>query len=150
MTIYQILSRAACLKSISSQFCGNTSHFYKLSIGWCCLHFFLWWCIDFSCLVVFKNFIHNLYLDTMDLENQKIADCLRGTVNVLGKYVLSNPYVAVHIFSKHAAWVCIAQYLLVEQVYHYIRVVKNILVQLAGNRCTVHACWTSAPLHKGH
>jgi hypothetical protein len=48
-----------------------------------------------------------------------------GTVNTLGQYVLSNPYVVVHLVSKLATWVCTGG--LLEQVYHYIMVAKNIL-----------------------
>ena len=56
----------------------------------------------------------------------------RTTVNVLGQYVLSNPYVVqlaldlartVGVHCAALATPCV----LAEQVYHYIRVAKNIL-----------------------
>ena len=53
---------------------------------------------------------------------------IHTTVNVLGQYVLSNPYVVVHLFSKCALRAAFAApCVLAEQVYHYIRVAKNIL-----------------------
>ena len=52
--------------------------------------------------------------------------------SMLGQYFLSDSYVVVHLFSKCTAGVhCaafIAPSMLAEQVYHYIRVAKNILL----------------------
>ena len=63
-----------------------------------------------------------------------------ATVNVLGQYFLSNsnPYVVVHLFSKHALCTCTAlcspvQCVLAEQMYHYVLDAKSLL----GCRCTV-------------
>ena len=62
-----------------------------------------------------------------------------STVNVLGQYVLSDPSVVVHLFSKRAPRACTAQRLparcvVAEQMYHYIRDAKSLL----GCRSTVN------------
>ena len=51
------------------------------------------------------------------------------TVNFLGKYVLSDPYVVVQMactVGMHCATLALPC-VLAEQVYHYIKVTKNIL-----------------------
>ena len=55
-----------------------------------------------------------------------------GTVNVLGQYVLSGPFVVVHLFSKCAPRVCTAhrspaRCVLAEQMYFYVRDAKSLL-----------------------
>ena len=55
-----------------------------------------------------------------------------STVNVFGQFVLSDPCVVVHLFSKRAPRACtarpfLAQCVLAEQMYHLIRDAKSLL-----------------------
>ena len=60
------------------------------------------------------------------------SKCIWSTVNVLGQYVLSNPYEVVHLYSKGTPRLCTArqspsQCVLAVQVYHFIWAVYNMV-----------------------
>ena len=97
---------------------------WLIKLGWNNL-----WSHTFYVIIIIPAILHNFSHENQRLADSKLSSssvlfwfytALASTVNVLGQYVLSDPYIVVHLFSKHAARCSPVQ-------YHYVRDTKSLL-----------------------